>query len=378
MATKAIYTKLDNKYYRVIQDCSNPTNVFRMPCTHSQMSLNAGIKQVNSTVWINPICIEDVKTNMETYNEMLNHLINESVTQIDNIHNRFVLYMDYSIYNEKGNEINHNVVTKEIEAIDMLYPLGVNMCSELIYKQIKAFNSEVSFVVKNSYPMGIMCDCSHSMYNMKINDIIIYQDLINSSSFTDKHYSCSENCYAYQSHTIASQFKNMKKIYSTYDDGIIIAAVEVPFIPRKVVINFHMAVDNTIVVYDEQEIKDIIAENIYNKYHPSIPDFPEDDPSIDEPVIPEGEKYPESDGSEEEVNGKYDYYERVSSDTEGALVVVEDELVGDYYDNTTMIHKSMVINDIPDIEINQYVKYFKVSVMSKCIRLNGGTASEVY
>jgi len=160
----------------------------------------------------------------------------------------------------------------------------------------------------------------------------------------------------------------MKKIYSTYDNGLIIAAVEVPYIPRKMVINLHMAIDNTIVVYDNSSITDILVENLYlKKYEEEM-----------QGRIPDGEKYPTADGSTTEVNGKYDYYARVNDDTVGALRVVEDDLIGDNYDKNTMIHQSMVTKDIPDIQINEYVKYFSVSVMHKCVRLYGGTATTVF
>ena len=381
MAVKAIYTKIGKKYFKIIQDCSNPRNIFKVSGTHSQMSLNPAIKQVNSSIWINPINLCTLKTNMEEYNEMIEYLVSKQVTEIGSIQNRYVLYMDYSIFNENGNEINHNVVTKEIEACDMFYPLGVDVNSELIYKQIKAFNSDVSFITKNANPMGIMRDTCHDKYNMKINDISIYQDLICGSSFVDKHYSSSENCYACHSKTISSQLRNMKKIFSTYDNGLIISAVEVPFIPRKIVVNLHIALDNVIVVYDDEAIREIIVENIYQKNHqettyPIEPDDPTDPPSF--PNVPEGEKFPMSDGDYDEVNGKYDYYAEVPSDTVGALRVVEDELVGENYDKDTMIHISMVINDIPDIQINKYVKYFNVSVMSRCVRLYGGSSTEVF
>ena len=366
MATKAIYTKIGKTYYRVNQDCSNPSSIFKISGTHSQMSLNPSIRQVDSNIWINPISLDNVKTNMEEYNEMLDYLTNNKITEIPNIQNRYLLYMDYSVFNERGTEVNHNVVTKEIEAADVFYPLGVNMDSELIYKQVKALNTELSFVTKSCTPMGIMRDTSTDMYTLKINDIIIYQDLVHSSSYCDKHYSARENCYACGSRTINSQIQNMKKIYSTYDSGLIIAAVEVPYIPRKMVINLHMAIDNTIVVYDNSSITDILVENLYLKrYEEEM-----------QGRIPDGEKYPTADGSTTEVNGKYDYYARAEADSVGALLVVSDDITGEDYDTETMIHKSMIINDIPDIEVDEYVKYFRVSVMSNCVRLYGGSAND--
>ena len=158
----------------------------------------------------------------------------------------------------------------------------------------------------------------------------------------------------------------MKKIYSTYDNGLIIAAVEVPYIPRKMVINLHMAIDNTIVVYDNSSITDILVENLYLKrYEEEM-----------QGRIPDGEKYPTADGSTTEVNGKYDYYARAEADSVGSLLVVSDDITGEDYDTETMIHKSMIINDIPDIEVDEYVKYFRVSVMSNCVRLYGGSAND--
>ena len=378
MAIKAIYTKIGKNYFKVNQDCSNPRKIFRICGTHSQMSLNPAVKQVDSSIWINPINLNTLKTNKEAYDEMIEYFVNKQITEIPNIQNRYILYMDYTIFNENGIEVNHNVVTKEIEAFDMFYPLGVDTTSELIYKQIKVFESDVSFVTKNCMPMGIMRDTCYDKYTLKINDISVFQDLVNGNNFADKHYSANENCYACHSKTIGSQLRDMQKIFSTYDNGLIISAVEVPFIPRKIVINLHIALDNTIVVYDDAVIRDIIAENIYIMNHPNQtePIDPSSDNDTIYPSAPDGEKFPESDGDYEPINGKYDYYARVASDTVGALRVVEDELVGDNYDTDTMIHKSMVTNDIPDIEINDYVKYFNVEVMSTCIRLNGGTATD--
>lgn len=372
MATKAIYTKVGNNYFKVIQDVSNPSIIFRMPETHTTMETNPAIKQVQSSIWINPICVNTVQTNKEAYDEMVEYLSFEKITQIDNIQNRFVMYMDYSVYNENGNEVNHNVVSKEVEPIDAMYPLGVGMDSELLYKQIKSFKADLSFSVKNPYPYGIMRNnVKGTMYSMKINDIALYQDLLYGSNFIDKHYSASENCYAYGSHTIDSALRGMKKIFSTYDMGITLAAVEVSFVPRTVMLKIQMACDNTIVVYDDYDIKNIISENLRWKY--TTPQPPVIDPDND---VPDGENYPESDGTREpNSEGKYDYYERVTADTQGALLVVEDELSGALYDNYKMIHKYLVINDIPDIEIGDYVKYFKVGVMSGDYTLNGGNAS---
>lgn len=350
MATKGIYTKIDDVYYHVVQSCEQPSVLFKLPGTHSIMSTNDQMRQVRSNIWINPICTSSVKTNKESYDEMIQFLKDHKVTQIDHIQNRYVLFMDYSILDENGKEVNHNVTTKDVTPIDAVHPLGVGRDNELVYKQIKFFDTEFTFNVKNDYPFGIMRDCRNTKYQMRINDLSVYQDLIYGSRFEDNHYSCMENCYAYGSHTIATVLKNMKRIYSTMEDGITISAVEVPFVPRSITVCLKVALDNCIVAYDIEDVKSVITENVVNKYNPSK-----------EEEIPEGESYPKADGeTAPNEEGFYDYYMKVEKDTPDALLVVEDELKGELYDTAKMIHKEMVLFDLPDIQIGEYVKYVTV------------------
>ena len=59
-------------------------------------------------------------------------------------------------------------------------------------------------------------------------------------------------------------------------------------------------------------------------------------------------------------NGEYDKYERTTEDNADKLLVVSDDVVGNDYNPTKMIHISMVTNDIPDIAVGEYVRYVKV------------------
>lgn len=255
MATKAIYTKVAGNYYKVNQDTNNPTEIVRMPRTHAQMNTEPACKLVNTDIWINTIDGCNAYTNKELYDEMINTFRIDRLTSIPTIENHFVMYCDYSVYNEDGKEINHNAVTHQLNPKDAIYNFGVNRESELIYKQVKTFDASIALNVKNEYPMGIMRNMTQPRYTLHINDVSIYQDLVYTE--TDIHRSTD-----LISSPISMVLGSMEKVYSTYENGMVISAVEVPFIPKKIVLNMHIALDNVIVVYDEQNIVDIVKENI--------------------------------------------------------------------------------------------------------------------
>lgn len=351
MAVKAIYTKVGDKYYKVNQSTTIPSKIYNMPETHSVMNSDTAVQQVNSKIWINTISKNTTLTNKEAYNEMLQNFINNRVTQINYINNRFLIYVDYSMIDIDGKEIDHSVVQKEITGDDAIFILGVNGSCECLYKQVKQFTSDFEFTVKNEYPIGIMYNNDKS-YRLIINDLAIYQDI------NETHKSCNANPYQYQSHTIASILNGLKKIYSSYDNGISFSAVDVPFIPRKIRLTINLAVDSLIVVYDDDVITTLMVDNVIANY---IENCNCGTPNI----VPNGtELYPSSDGSTVMLDGQYDKYVKTTEDDEDGLLVVSDDIQGNEYNPSNMIHISLVKNDISDISIGDYVKYVKVVAMS--------------
>lgn len=254
MATKAIYTNIGGKYYRVNQDTRNPDEVVRLQRTHSQMNTDESCKVINSNIWINTLDTDLIFSNRELYKKMLDDITRCKITDIPVIQNHYVMYCDYSVFNLNGKEINHNAFTRPIMARDAIYNLGVDRESELIYKQVKVFDTDILLNVKNEYPMGIMKNTSNVKYSLQINDVSIYQDLKHSEC--DIHKSSDPNSYP-----ISTVLESMVKVYSTHDNGVVISAVEVPFIPKKIMLNMNIILDDIIVVYDNNEVKNLINKN---------------------------------------------------------------------------------------------------------------------
>ena len=192
------------------------------------------------------------------------------------------------------------------------------------------------------------------------------------------------------SQTISHGLEDMELVYSSDAEGIEFAPIEISFAPRKVQIAIDMVLANYVVCYDDSEIQEILDENMEKKYHPippvppcppyppvpPCPPYPPVPPTPPYPPIPphppippfppkpdDDKMFPEdddkvpADGDYEPRDGYFDFYERARKGNPNALLVVEDAIPDSVYEPKKMIKKAMVIRDIPDVRVGEYVIY---------------------
>ena len=204
MAKKAIYAKIADQYVKVDQTTSIPRNIAKSFRTHASLQHDNTAREMIATMYINGIDYTNLESNRTLYKTMTEDLHKNKITEISTISDRYVLWVDYSIYNEKGVEINHSCTTKSLdEGYDGLLPLGCAFNNELVYRRVKLFDPKIVFAVTNKVPFGVMASAYNVEYTLKINDICILQctDPNNSDCF-GIHNSIEGNSYAYDSHTI--------------------------------------------------------------------------------------------------------------------------------------------------------------------------------
>lgn len=342
---KSIYTIINGKPFNIIQDTKVPNNIERIE--HNNISSNTdGICQaVTAKLIFNDSDASEVMSNKESYDSLVNYIKDNTITQIDKLRNRFIAYVDYSIYNSDDEETDHSVIIKPIKAIDFINPLGVSIESECVYRRSKKLDTSLDFIITNKIPFGIM-QSKQRRAILKINELSIYQNIYIDDS-NDEEIDIHNSIYCqpclYNSCTIGTSLENCVKVYSTKDEGIEITPIETDFLPRKIVLNIRVILNNYIVAYDNQVINDILIENIKKKE--GITEEPSEE------VITE---------SDNEA-----HYEVVEETTEGALRVVEDLYPESNFDEKTMIHKSDVALDIPSINIGDYVKLISIPTDSE-------------
>lgn len=351
---KAIYTRVGNHVYKIVQSTLVPANlVIKGPGASSNLEFNNTNKQVTQNVYINNLQIPGTKSNAELVRELKDFLKEKGITEIKPIQNYFKVLIDYSAY-EDGKEIEHSSVVRPVKAEDKVILLGVATNDELVYRRVKNFKGGVDFRLKSALPHGIM-ETPKKNYVLKVNNICLFQDF---NAEKEIHKSCYENAYNVNATLIQHSLDDMKMVYSTEGEGIELQAIVSNYIPRCLSINLDIVLADYIVVYNDEEINKILIDNIEHKYHP------EDH----EPVVPSGDDdppilIPDHIDPHERADGRYcpdrdgyfSYYERCTERTPHALLVVENAISDGYYDTTKMIKKRMVIRDIPDIEVGDYV-----------------------
>lgn len=346
---KAIYADIGGTYVKLRTNTRVPKIAGSIFQTSSKLEYNQAGRTMTASIWLNGLEEDELQTNRGMYIRMVEDLKKNKVTEIPEISDKYILYVDYSIYNEKDQEINHSCTSKRIEAVDAVLPLGVSRKNECVFRQVKLLEPKLTFSVTNRVPFGVMARAYGTRYTVKINDVIILQS-INDMDMEcyNAHNSIQENSYSFESHTVHALFRDHIPVYASSARNLDLGEFTVDFWPQKICISLHLALANLIVIYDDQVINDILLENASDD-NPSTPIDPPIDPDTRPPA--DGDRTPDA-------NGMYDYYERCSQTTPDSILVVADDITDEEYVEETMIKYSDIVADIPDIEVGEYVRYF--------------------
>lgn len=330
---KAIYTFIGDKVYQIEQEVKAPIRDVKLLLSDN-ITQDSDVCQKVSKATLNftDFDFNNIKSNKENCDEMVKYLKENTVTEIDKLYDRYTVSIDYTMYNE-DKEIEHSVIIKPIKSNDFIYPLGINDENECVYRRIKRLHVDIDWVVTNKLPFGIMCTKS-SVSVIKINDVSIYQDK-KPNEDVENHNSIYSQKYRCGSCTINTMLENKALVYSTNLSGVSIQPITNSFNPRILDLSVNIDISNLIVVYNEDTINSILTDNIKIEEE-------KDKPTIDE----------EPDIQDTEKTCVYEISDNTNS---LALKVVEDLYPEENFDEKTMVHKSDVIEDIPTIEVGDYV-----------------------
>ena len=349
---KTIYTILNDRIYKINQNTAVPTTLtFRAPGVSTSLKEDVYNKDAILSVFINTLKKPGTKSNRELYEEMIEMMRQRCITEVTTIQNKFKIYVEYCIF-EDSKEVDHQSVMKPIEPLDKAYLLGCATNNETVYRRVKTFNPKLEFKIKNSLPHGINAN-PRQTYTFKILNIAIFEDFSSKPEYHGAQYGAT---YDLNSSTINAALGNMVQVYSTENAGVDIAPISLSYIPRTVTIDIDCTLANLIVAYNGEDVDKVIIENIERKY--PQPDTEVEVPTTEDPkhLIPEDETKKSADGQyTPDKDGYFSWYERTTDTNPKSLLVVEDAIPDGNYDVSSMIKKAMIIADIPDIEVGEYV-----------------------
>ena len=395
---KAIYTSIGDVIYQIEQDTTAPIRDVKL-LNKNLVNLTTDVTQktVSATMYFTDWVNTGIKSNKENATDLINYIKDKTIVQIDKIQSVFTVAIDYSLCNSEGQEIEHSVVIKPMQNIDFIYPLGVMEDNECVYRRFKRLTANIDWVITNKLPYGIICNKNQKTI-ININSVSIYIDRFENED-VNNHPSIHGQSYNRRSCTINTALENKLLIYSTSDEGYEISPIINEFNPRIIELNLTVDLTKFIVIYNDATINQLLTDNVRIKNGETDGgNEPDDDnndgcncdcnchdktnsdsstDSNDENENPNdqtGENTVDhdisndtdstgdstsdstSDGSNSSSDNEPVYtYTRSSISNSYALLVVPDTYPDDLFDSKTMVHKSVVLEVIPDINVNEYV-----------------------
>jgi hypothetical protein len=394
---KAIYTSIGDKIYQIEQDTTAPIRDVKL-LNKNLVNLTTDVTQktVSATMYFTDWVNTGIKSNKENATDLINYIKDKTIVQIDKIQSVFTVAIDYSLCNSEGQEIEHSVVIKPMQNIDFIYPLGVMEDNECVYRRFKRLTANIDWVITNKLPYGIICTKNQKTI-ININSVSIYIDRFENED-VNNHPSIHGQSYNRRSCTINTALENKLLIYSTSDEGYEISPIINEFNPRIIELNLTVDLTKFIVIYNDATINQLLADNVRikngetdggnepddnndgcscdcNCHNKTNTDSSTDstnenennndqtgentvDHDVSTDTDPTGDSSSDSssDGSNSSSDNEPVYtYTRSSISNSYALLVVPDTYPDDLFDSKTMVHKSVVMEVIPDITENEYV-----------------------
>lgn len=321
----------------------------------------SAVKDLNTTtITVNMLENKTGMTNQEYYEEFLNTLITNKVTELVLLKNNFKIFIDTVIYDTKRQVIDEGIKIHNLDSKNVARLLAVDRNSDCQYVPQKRFSIHVPYTFP-VYRTGITSERKAPRY-IHIRNISIFAEVnrSNSNGIKKLNQTLLDQTISPVSPTIAAAKEDMVEIYNS--SNVNFGVIDLVNPPRTIDLNIEISLEGFVYAYDEVDIQKILTDNKNNQggstTDPENPDPGPDDP--DQPVDPDNPDCPC--GCDD--NNYFAQFERCDKDDVHAGVVVADT---DYKTGEELQYPySKVVKDIPDIKVGEYVKYVE-SIIISCL-----------
>lgn len=340
--------------------CKFPSvdTVFELNQDSGEQPVISAIRNLDTTtVTINVLGNKLNTGNAEYYEEFLNTLSSENVTEITNVKNTYKIFIDAVIYDAKRSILEEGIKIHNIDASDTVRLLEVDRNGNCEYIPQKRFNLHVPY----TFPVvrtGITSARKTPRY-IRIRNITIMAevDVSGSNGIKKLNQTLLDKTISPVSPTIQQAKSDMIEIFNSYD--INFGVIDLINPPRTIDLELDITIEGFVHTYDENDINQIIQENINNGETPTDPPDEPDEPGPDDPDNP-------GCGCGCDENNYFAQFERCSKDDMLAGIVVTDTEYNSGTHQGLCYAYSTVAKDIADIKVGEYVKYVE-SIIITCL-----------
>ena len=328
--------------------------------TYGDQPVISAVKDINTTtITVNMLENKTGMTNQEYYEEFLNTLIENKVTELVLLKNNYKIFVDTVIYDNKRQIIDEGIKIHNIDASNVARLLAVDRNSDCQYIPQKKFSLHIPYTFP-VYRTGITSERKTPRY-IRIRNISIFAeiDAANSNGVKKLNQTLLDQTISPVSPIIESAKENMVEIYNSYDVNFGVIDLVNP--PRTIDLNIEISLEGFVYAYDDVDIQKILTDN-KNQGGTTDPDPGTDPDDPDQPDNPDDPDCPC--GCDD--NNFFAQFERCDKEhVHAGLVVTDSEYNSGTHEGLCYAY-SQVVKDIPDIQVGEYVQYVE-SVIVSCL-----------
>lgn len=244
---------------------------------------------------------ENASTNRETFLDAVKTLEEKNSIAISQLQPTYRMSVDYTLTDiNSGTVLDSAILTKTIEPKNAALCLG--LCpsnNELVYRVAKLFNHAVELTYKEKLPYGIMQPKRRDRLMLTINNVRIEQLRISEPvdhGRYDPHYHRHDECDPRYDHICLYGFHTppcppppvmesrrhpavrpeyvfsgnpYEVLYDSGREGIVFNDLEIPFRPRKILVDIRVLLNNYFFTSDEEDIFSVVRKNQVNTFPPA-------------------------------------------------------------------------------------------------------------
>ena len=257
---KVVLQKVGENYYS-IPDPGTPTHILKKFKSSSTSSAENEIQTLNYNVDISMLDKYLCESNKDLADDLLASITSDKIKEIEDLTGIYRVVIEYSLTNENGCEIEHSSIVEFLEPTHCIIPLGVNASNECVYRHALLYDFKAVINGCKKIPIGVMRSKAKS-YTLNILSISIYHAKDETDICTNQNNSVYGNRYSHKSLTISQIIRDSVCVFDSSDECLTFSPLSMSYVPRRINLNFRIALANIINIYDESYLEDILNGSV--------------------------------------------------------------------------------------------------------------------
>lgn len=285
-------------------------------------------------------------SNQSLFDELISCLKKQKISEMVKMTNNYKVFLTLTIYDANKKVLEDGIRIHPLEASDVYIVGSIDKDNDINCIKGKKFSIHLPIMFPKT-SIGVVRTDSRAPKYVRIKgiEVMAVKDDENSTEVIKSlNQTILDRSLPQNSPSLSAVEENMVRLWSSYQDGVSFNVVSLTNSPLSLDLRINILLAGYTEVYDDSIITTILEKNEKETATPGSPD---------NPITPKPGD-----------NDFFSQYERHESTYPGAGIVVADEDYSETIKVKNCFRYSDVVEDIPDIQVGEYVAYVESLVIS--------------